>query len=1116
MQRTDTLRWQCLLAAALACGGAADARAAAPAVALLEKHCAACHNPNARQGGLDVTSREALLRGGARGPALAPGNARASLLYQMVAHQAEPAMPFKTKKLPPAEIEVFERWIDAGASFDDSPAEPSLFASVVRPLFERQCVSCHHAAPGRASGLDLTSRAKLLEGGDHGPGVDPAQAESSLLIKRLRHEKKPGMPLNGEKLPEETIAKIVAWIKAGAPYDAPLAQPTNLTRSQPDRSHWAFQKPVRPAPPKVRQARWGRNPVDAFLMAEWEKRGLTPAPDADPRLLVRRLYLDLTGLPPTLDETREFLADRAPDAYEKLVDRLLASPRYGERWGRHWMDIWRYSDWFGRREIGDHRFSFPHIWRWRDWIIESLNQDKGYDRMLVEMLAADEIAPNDDNMQRATGYLARNFHRFNRHVWLQDTVEHLAVGVLGVTMKCARCHDHKYDPIAQEEYYQLRAFFEPHDIRTDRVPGQPNVKEDGLARVYETGARKGTVEPYSPPIYDKTFRLIRGEESNPDLSKEIQPGIPAVLGDWKPAIEPVKLPLEAAAPDLREFVARDLVAEAEREVRLLERALANARESVKQAQGLPPASGVVAEPKLEFPEPVRLLLRKRCQGCHGGAATRNGLAVGNLEALRRGGLLHGPAIVPGDSRRSPLMRYVRGEATPRMPHGLNPLAAEDVAQLARWIDAMPAEDPAAVLRKAEARVARLEKQLAAKRAAVPAWKARIEADVAAVRQPDEPRTKELAQAAREAERRAAVAQAEADVGEATQFLAEAQRATPADRAELDKLVAAAKTRLEAAAKVLGAASESYTPIITRYQDTSSGRRLALARWISGRDNPLTARVAVNHIWMRHFGRGLVPTVTNFGKRGKPPVSQALLDWLAVEFMDSGWSMKKLHRLLVTSRAYRMASSGANLPASSQKVDPENEFFWRMHTRRMEGEVVRDAALFLAGVMDFTQGGPDLDESLGLTSQRRSLYLRHTPDSQVEFLRLYDQPTPVECYSRPESVVPQQALASVNSLLTLDAARRLARSLEQRGGVQPDPFVRVAFETVLGLPPSPEELAASREFLSEQTALHRDPSKLTRFASRRETTVDPAAEPAARARENFVHALLNHTEFVTIR
>ena len=269
-----------------------------------------------------------------------------------------------------------------------------------------------------------------------------------------------------------------------------------------------FRPPVRPTVPAVKDASQVRNPIDAFVEDELEKRKLAALPEADRRTLLRRVYLDLIGVPPTLEESNRFLADRSPKAYEAAVDRLLEDKRYGERWGRHWMDVWRYSDWYGWRKGNDVRNSHRFMWRWRDWIIESLNSDKGYDRMILEMLAADEIAPTDTNALRATGFLARNYAKYDRNGWMQDAVDHTSLAFLGITAKCARCHDHKYDPLSQEEYYRLRSFFEPYEVRVDRVPGEVDTDKDGLSRIYDAELQR------------PTYLFIRGDIQMPDTDRK--------------------------------------------------------------------------------------------------------------------------------------------------------------------------------------------------------------------------------------------------------------------------------------------------------------------------------------------------------------------------------------------------------------------------------------------------------------------------------------------------------------------------------------------------------------------------------------------------------------------
>jgi hypothetical protein len=380
------------------------------------------------------------------------------------------------------------------------------------------------------------------------------------------------MPPEGEggPLSAEEIGRLRAWVDTGA------AVPPHEPDPPDPRAHWAFRPPRRPPVPRAADPAWALNPIDAFLAAGHESHGLHPSPPAPNPVLLRRVSLDLTGFAPSPAELREFLDDPAENAYEKVVDRLLSSPRHGERWGRHWMDVWRYSDWDGYgNEV---RESQPHLWHWRDWIIESLNADAGYDRMVVAMLAADEAAPGDQSALRATGYIVRSWYKFNRNVWLDNAIEHTSKAFLGLTINCARCHDHKYDPIPQRDYYRLRAVFEPYDIRTDPLPGEPDPAKHGLPHVYDA-------RPDAP-----THLFLRGDEKRPETGKPLKPGVPELLGREGFAIRSVSLPIEVSHPGLRRFVREELLSRARVELE------ARRSELSKAAKGSPAAA--VAEKAL--------------------------------------------------------------------------------------------------------------------------------------------------------------------------------------------------------------------------------------------------------------------------------------------------------------------------------------------------------------------------------------------------------------------------------------------------------------------------------------------------------------------------------------
>lgn len=878
----------------------------------------------------------------------------------------------------------------------------------IRPILRERCIACHGALKQKA-GLRLDTAALAIKGGDSGAAIEPGDADASLLLARVSAtDDAERMPPEGEPLKPEQIAALRQWIaqKAEAPADE---QP-----ERDPRDHWAFKVPVRTPVPRLdasrpESARWQRNPIDAFIAAEHRKHSLVPQAEADKRVWLRRVSFDLIGLPPTPVELDAFLSDQSLEAHDKVVTRLLDSPQYGERWGRHWMDIWRYSDWWG---LGaEVRNSQKHIWHWRDWIIESLNSDKGYDQMLREMLAADELYPNDLDRVRATGYLARQYFIFNRTTWLDETIEHTGKGMLGLTFNCAKCHDHKYDPLSQVAYYELRAIFEPYQIRTEMVPGQADFEKDGIPRVFDA----------HPDV--ATHLHVRGDDRNPDKSRAMEPSVPAFLRiDGKNlALEPVALPLEATYPGLRDFVAKTHRQAAEQLLASTRTALETAKAKLAETQ-----------------------------------AAKNEVATSTAAPA-------GPA---------------------------------DQAQLA----AVVAEK---ALKSAETQLAAIEARAAADRA-----KVTQAADLSA-----------FARAASKSERVLAAARAEEDLSRAELALLQ----TNADaKANADKKLAATKLALDSANKVIVAMkaietpSETYTPLPgakktqedyqnrnadAPYPTSSTGRRTAFANWLTDARHPLTARVAINHIWTRHMGKPLVPTVFDFGRKGAPPTHPELLDWLAVELIGHNWSMKHIHRLIVTSQAYRLSSSSAGATDSTLAADQDNRFYWRMNPVRAEAQIVRDSLLSLAGELDVSLGGPSIaitDE----TSRRRSLYFVHSHNDHQKFLSTFDDASVLDCYRRAESIVPQQALAMENSAFVSEMAGKIAKRIE---AACPNPsdsdFIRTAFTTILSVEPTADEQATMADLLTRMTelaiAMERPDAKIV-------------------ARVNLVQSLLNHNDFITIR
>lgn len=732
---------------------------------------------------------------------------------------------------------------------------------------------------------------------------------------------------------------------------------------------WKPFKPVkRPDVPEVDNTKWPRNPIDHFISSGHKRKGLTAAAEAEPTVLLRRVYLDLIGLNPTPQEIRDFIKAQKtnPKAYEEVVARLLDHPAYGERWGRHWMDVWRYSDWAGYKQAL--RVSQRHIWHWRDWIIESLNSDKGYDQMIIEMIAADELKPDDWDTVRATGFLARNYHAL-RDQWMDDVVKHTSQAFLGITVGCAKCHDHMYDPIKQNEYYQMRAIFETYHVRTDKVEGVVDISKNGIPRVYDKS------------LTAKTWFLEQGDERRPVKDKSIPPGVPQFLGGTF-EITPVSLPMIASQPGQREFVKQDL--------------LNQAKQAMSQAKQ--------DEQRLAAQSSLAVLEAQ--------------LAIEKLE-------------MSGDKKSDTWKTAAKNLVT---------LQRQAAIKEAQWKLSTAIQSQ----QKAKDALEKVEK---------------------AKNKPSK------------------------SISRAKQQLTKANKQHKAAVAQLKK------AEEDASKKV----TTKYTARKQlKYPNQSSGRRLAFARWLTEKNNPLTARVAMNHIWLRHFGQPIVPTVNEFGGNGREPTHPALLDWLASELVDRNWSMKEMHQLIVTSSTYRMAGTGPkNESIKNSQIDPDNTYLWKKPARRMEGEIVRDNLLYIPGRLDSKMGGADIDNTKAQESRRKSIYLRHAHEKLVEFIQIFDGPSVSECYMRETSVQPHQALALANSQLTLHASKDLTTKIYKQTSGNVDKFIEEAFLHILSRQPTAEEKKLCQNFFSESDTNNKP--KITQGEFQKLITV-----------------LFNHNDFVTIR
>jgi hypothetical protein len=1065
------------------------------------------------------------------------------------------------------------------------------YLTEIKPLLRDKCFSCHSARK-QEGGLRLDAASLIRTGGDNGAAVTVRSAQDSLIVKRVTADDDNRMPPadSGTRLTAKQVALLTAWIESGA------VTPEEAIPETPSR-HWSFQPPVRREVPVV-SALWARNEIDRFIAAEHQRAGVSAVGETSRSMLLRRVSLALTGLPPTPEERRTFLDDESPRAFENAVDRLLASPRYGERWARHFMDIWRYSDPSGYgKEIRDGR---EHIWRWRDWIVESLNDDKGYDRMIVEMLAADEVAPEDQNALRATGFLARNWYKFNRNVWLDNIVEHSSKAFLGLTVNCARCHDHKYDPFEQDGYYRMRAIFETHDVRDDPFSTTAN-------------ATSQLVRTYDAHLDRPTFSFLLGNENRPDKERPLTPGLPELLGEL--SVKPVPLPVTAWYPALREENRRDAMEKAQAQIATAEGALKNAQATVelsrrKLAEFREPdsKSGDSTKPEPATPGDAALVfsddfvkLDPDAWKVEGGKWTakdgRVSQSLGETKQHRLVSSIDHPRdfratlalrITGGDQYRSvglgfdvdgkamnavylsvsgPKVQFTSqggdgrwqypsaGMATHSVKVGQDyvlELAVKDQllnvlidgelkvafnlpanrkpgrfsiwtfsataefdrlvvktlppeTQLKAAVNASPT--PPKALTKKDLELALQVAEAAEKVAANHRRVVESEATALAARIVAETvrhglakgNVEELTTVAARTTRQLAVdkleeliAQSYLQIQQATQKQASGPDAARAKAAaELkaaEKQLADQMTKLKSARGQLDNGSRDYPPLGPTYPQTSSGRRLAFARWITNRKNPFAARVLVNHVWLRHFDAPLVERTFDFGLRSEQPRQAALLDWLAVRLMEDDWSLKKLHKQIIMSGVYRLSSSPSHATVATRKVDPDNELLWRMNARRMEAEVIRDSVLFLGGSLNLTMGGAPIEHTQGQSVLRRSLYFRQDKERQMTFLSLFDGAKVNECYQRKATVAPQQALAMFNSRIASQQSRKLVETYRSLKG---DRLVSALFEHVLCREPTAKEISECTQFLSEFNG-------------------------SAESRHQLALVLLNHNDFVTIR
>ncbi len=954
------------------------------------------------------------------------------------------------------------------------------FVKDIQPIFEIRCTRCH-GGDEQKSQLRLDSYSAAMRGGVSGKVIMPGQSGESLLVQHIQGTLEPRMPFERPALPADEIAEIVAWIDGGAsgPSEDEVAQKT----------HWAYVKPKRPAIPTVTNSSWPKDPIDQFVLARLEKEGLPPSPEASKEVLLRRVTLDLIGLPPTLAEMDAFLADNSPDAYEKVVDRLLASPHYGERWARPWLDLARYADTNGyekdRRRVA---------WKYRDWVIEALNKDMPFSEFTVDQIAGDMLKDATIDQRIATG-----FHRNTllnqeggidveeaRWETLVDRVNTTASVWLGSTLNCAQCHNHKYDPFSQKDYYRMLAFF---DNVQYRVQGQGEVVMD-----------KWIVEPdlelTTPEIAERRAQLraeserLQSDVQSRNLDEELRLYEQALAGAaprWTP-LEPIRY-AAASGATLKRLADRSLlVSGATPEQDSYSVTLTTAVQGITaiRIDALPddslPAKGPGRSPTGSFmlTDFTASTSGRSVRFAGAGADLNEGgpaaLAIDSQKTtgwgvageadiarphfiifkmarpLASGTTADTPGAAPQMTTFKMKLSFERGWPYEQGTLGRFRISATNAANL--W-GGLPVPDSIAPLLKLSPAF-RSESQ----KKALVSWFRPLASSL------DQPRDR-LRQIDREME--------DMNVVSAPVLQERASFERPSTPLRKRGSFVSPGERVFAATPVFLPAMQQSLP----------ANRLGLAYWLVDEDNPLTARVTVNRFWEQLFGRGIVVTSEDFGTQGEPPSHPELLDWLATEFMKQGWSMKKIQRLMVTSATYRQSS---NVTPAMHERDPYNRLLARGPRFRVEAEMVRDMALAVSGLLSDKLGGPSVFpeqpdgvwdmpynddrwlESKGEDRYRRSLYTFIRRTAPYPMLTTFDAPSREFCtVRRVRTDTPLQALTTLNDPAFFEAAQALAGRVLREAGQEPEARAAYTFRLCTGRQPRPEDVAPLVAFFQRESS-----------------------------------------------
>lgn len=982
-----------------------------------------------------------------------------------------------------------------------------LFQTHVRGLLIEHCVKCHGGEKTKSE-FDLTTREALLQGGSEGPALMPFNASASVMLKQLRHEEEPYMPDKKPRLPDAAIAQVAAWIDAGAPYDKPLIEGRQPPRdrsvvSAADKQWWAFQPLASVAPPDG-----PGHAIDRFLSAKAAEKKLTLAPMADRRTLLRRAHLDLLGFPPTPEELADFERDEAPEAWSRVVDRLLTSKHYGERWARHWLDVARFAESSGF----EHDYDRPGAFHYRDFVIKALNADMSFDQFVRWQLAGDEFDRENPLALAATGFLGAgvfptqitaNEVERTRYDAMDDMLSTTGSAFLGLTVGCARCHDHKYDPIPAADYYRMLSTFTTTVRSVLDLDMEPEQTRAALAKWESDRA----------PLVAELGR--REKELEPKFAEWLGNGLrESPLATWI-ALEPTELKSKAGAT-FRKLEDGSYLAEG-----------TNAEHD---------------EYTFTAPSVLRRITALRLDALAHPSMTKGGpgrAANGNI-GLSRLQIF----AAPGKGAKPREVKIGRAEADfEQNQSSLSIAAALDDQPGTGWaVDPQFGKDHAAVFHLAqplelagEATLqVRLEFRLNAKHnigrfrvsvseEAAASWQATVlpAAVAEALR-----KAKSSGAAGLNASERAALfnwwklrdepwrkltAQVEEEAKKKpdgkTKVLVCAEGHPPlrmhtqgADFFSETYFLKRGSTELKE-----GVAPQGFLQVLNRAPDGGkrwfwappqagkfSGRRRSLANWITDVEHGaggLAARVIVNRLWQHHFGRGIVATPNDFGRTGAVPSHPELLDWLAGELIRNGWRLKPVHRLIMTSAAYAQSSARDSARAAA---DPDNALFFRRVPQRLEGEAIRDSMLAVSGVLDRTMFGPGTKDE---RSRRRSIYFTVKRSELIGSMVAFDAPEPlISQGSRPTTTVAPQALLLMNGV----QVREWAEAFASRLG--PEPITR-AYAFALGRAPTPNEAADAAAFVAAQTQSYAAAGK---------------PNPASNALADFCQVMFGLNEFVYSR